>query len=1230
MNPVVEFALRQRFLMLVLLIGMFGAGIVGFRLLNIEAYPDPVPPLIEIVTQSSGQSSEEIERYITIPIEVGMSGIPHVSVIRTISMFGLSDVKVQFTYDFTYEEAQQWVINRLSQLPALPNGASPQISPTSPTGEIYRYRVVGPPGYSVTDLKTLEDWVLERRFKAVPGVVDVTGWGGKTKTYDIEVDQNRLASYGLTLPQVLQVVNASNTNVGGQTINIGAQSAVVRGVGLVQSMADVRKMVLASNHGVPVLLDDVAKVRVGNLPRLGIAGHDKDDDIVEGIVLMRRGEQSTPTIKRVEAEVELINTSGILPPGVHIEQIYDRSNLIGITTHTVLHNMVEGMLLIFLLQWAFLGNLRSAVIVALTIPFALAFAIILLVMRGESANLLSVGAIDFGLVVDASVIMVENIFRHLAETSESRQTGMALMHRVRSAVGLRGKFAVIANSATEVNRGIFFSAAIIIAGFVPLFTMSGIEGHIFGPMATTYAYAIAGGLIATFTISPALSAILLPERLSEVETFFVRGLRRAYEPAVKFALGNKRTTLAGLGVLLVLTVLAVRPLGLEFMPKLEEGNLWIRATMPSSISLEESNGYVNQMRSLIGSYPEIQTVVSQHGRPDDGTDTSGFFNAEFFVPLIPFDQWPAGMDKEKLTQQMTTALESRFPGVEFNFSQYIEDNVAEAASGVKGENSIKVYGNDLETLERVAGEIKRVVETVPGVTDLSVFTSLGQPTVKIDIDRARAARYGLSTGDINTTVQAAIGGQAAGNLYEPGSDRNFPMMVRLAPEYRNNLDAIRRISIGAQSPGGNGVVQVPLGDVAQVSLVSGASFIYREKQERYIPIKFSVRGRDLGSTVLEAERKVAEQVKLPGGYRLEWVGEFGNLQEALKRLYVAVPLSILLICILLYMNFGSVVDMLLAASVIPMALIGGIFALYLTGTPFSVSAAIGFVALFGIAAMDGILVLGYYNQHIEIGLDRASAIAKTCSVQMRPVMMTCIVACVGLLPAAFSTGIGSQVQRPLALVVVGGILLAPVLILIVLPVLITLFSRRMPLVEQEARRLVDQTRGGEAVPRSAPRDDGGLATRTLLAAADVVLGVEASDRRALIEVAAARLAARLDLPAAQVVDALEAREAVGSTGLGKGVAIPHARIHGLKEPAAVYLRPAMPVGFDSPDQEPVTHCLALLVPLESPEAHLHILADAAAMLSNAAFRDALAAAPSPDEIHRLFAQWRNPLAASDQ
>ena len=1042
MNSLIVFALKQRILVIVVLAFLCVAGIVSFLKLNIEAYPDPVPPLVDIVTQNSGQSAEEIERYITIPIEIQMAGIPHVTAIRTISLFGLSDVKLQFTYDFTYQEAEQWVINRLAQLPPLPNGAQPTISPWSPIGEIYRYRVTGPPGYSVTDLKTIQDWILERRFKAVPGVIDVNSWGGEAKTYEIAVDLNRLNHYGLTLPQMLQALNNSNVNVGGQTLDIGPQAAVVRGVGLIHSMDDIRNTMLASNNGAPVLVNDVAMVTAGHQPRLGIAGQDDGDDIVQGIVLMRRGEQSLPTLRKVEAEVEEINNFGVLPPGVRVEKIYDRTKLINVTTHTVLHNMLWGMVLIFMVQWIFLGNLRSAIVVATTIPFALFFAITILVLRGESANLLSIGAIDFGLIVDATVIMVENIFRHLSEGAEARQSGSLILHRIRTNVDLHGKFTTIANAGLEVNRAIFFSAAIIIASFVPLFTLSGIEGHIFGPMAKTYAYAIAGGLIATFTISPALSSILLEDHIKETETFVVRGLRRLYVPVIEFALANRTVTLGGAALLFLLAIIAVRSLGLEFLPKLEEGNLWIRATMPASISLEEGNGYVNRMRKIIKDFPEVETVISQNGRPDDGTDATGFFNAEFFVPLKPFDAWPKGLDKQKLTDLVNAALAGQFPGVEFNFSQYIEDNVEEAASGVKGENSVKLYGNDLETLEKTADRIKAVMRTVPGITDLAVFNSLGQPTLKIDIDRARAARYGLTPGDINSTIQTAIGGQAVGNLYEYGSDRNFPMIVRLAPEYRASLDAIRRITIGVQSPSGIGVVQIPLSEVASINLVSGASFIYRENQERYIPIKFSVRNRDLGSAVLEAQQKVAAQVPLLGGYHLEWVGEFGNLQDAVQRLAVIVPLSLILICVLLYMNFSSVTDMLLAASVMPMALVGGIFSLYLTQTPFSVSAAIGFVALFGIAAMDGIIVISYYNLMIANGLDRVKAILRTCEVQMRPVMMTCIAACVGLLPAAFSNGIGSQVQKPLALVVVGGILLAPVLILIVLPVLIELFSRR--------------------------------------------------------------------------------------------------------------------------------------------------------------------------------------------
>ena len=753
---------------------------------------------------------------------------------------------------------------------------------------------------------------------------------------------------------------------------------------------------------------------------------------------MRRGEQSSPTIARVEQLVTSINKSSILPPGVRIERIYDRKDLIDTTTHTVLHNMVVGILLIVLLQWLFLGNLRSAVIVGATIPFALFFAVIIMVLRGESANLLSVGAIDFGLIVDGTVIMVEAIFRRLSQTttlSASEESAIS----PDTIMGM--KTHAILSAAADVSRSIFFAAAIIIAAFLPLFTLSGVEGHIFGPMAKTYAYALAGGLLATFTITPALSAIILPAHIQETETRIMQWLHHAYMPLLRWAVGNRRTVMTVAAGLVVLTFVAVRMLGLEFLPKLEEGNLWIRATLPPTISLEEGNSYVNEMRKLIRARPEVESVVSQHGRPDDGTDAAGLFNAEFFAPLKPVSEWPGSKDKDELTSELLAQLQKKFPGVEFNFSQYLQDNVAEAVSGVKGENSIKLYGNDLVELTNTANKIKSVLSTVKGITDLSVFTSLGQPTIQIDIDRARAARYGLSPGDINATIKVAIGGDSAGDLYEPGSDRHFPIIVRLAPEYRKSAEAIHNLRIGAQGP--NGIQQVPLSEVASIKLVSGAAYIYREQQERYLPIKFSVRERDLGGAIKEAQDKVAEQVQLPPGSHMEWVGEFGNLQNAIKRLSIVVPISLALIAILLWFNFGSMADTLLAMSVIPMAVLGGVLGLLFSGTPFSVSAAIGFIALMGIAVMDGIIILSQYNQLIDEGFDRIKAVIRTGELQLRPVLMTCVVAGIGLLPAAMSAGIGSQVQKPLAVVVVTGMALAPLVILITLPVLISIFSRRV-------------------------------------------------------------------------------------------------------------------------------------------------------------------------------------------
>ena len=1037
MNRIVEFALRQRLLIVGIFVAMLVAGGVGFYNLNIEAYPDPVPPMVEIITQTQGLSAEEMERNVTIPIEVGMAGIPHLTAIRAISLFGLSDIKIQFSYDLTNDAAKQQVINRLSQLPPLQGGAQPTLSPTSPVGEIYRYKITAPKGYSVMDLKTLQDWVLQRRFKRIPGVIDVTGWGGKLRTYDVVIDNDRLAAHGVTVAQVLAALGKSDGNVGGQTINFGSQAAIVRGIGLIQSVSGIENVLVGTGGGQPVLLKDVAHVRIGNAPRLGIAGYNDQDDIVQGIVLMQRGAQSMPTILAVQKEVADINASGILPPGVHLDRIYDRSDLIHLTIHTVLENMVVGILLIFALQWIFLGNLRSAIIVSATIPFALAFAILILVLQGESANLLSVGALDFGLVVDACVIMVENIFRHMVERSAHVESG-------KGHYTLANRFSAVLGASSEVSRGIFFAAAIIIASFLPLFTLTGVEGHIFGPMAKTYAYAITGGLIATFTVAPVLATLLLPDKLSEVETWIVGKLRRVYEPAAAFALGNRVVAIGGAALLLLLAVVGVRSLGIEFLPHLEEGNMYVRATMPASISLEAGDPVVNGVRRVLMQYPEVQAVLSAHGRPDDGTDSTGFFNAEFFVPLKPFDTWPSGVTKETLTEELSKRLSGKYPGVDFSFSQIIEDNVEEAASGVKGANSIKLFGPDLATLEKYADQIKAEMGKVRGIEDLGVFQSLGQPTVRIDVDRARASRYGLTPDDVNATVAAAIGGQSNVDLYEKGTDRHFPIVVRLKPEQRDTIDAIRRITVGAPSPDGAGTIQVPLSEVADIRLTSGASFIYREHQERYIPIKFSVRGRDLGGAVDEAHARIERTVHLPTGYHLEWAGELDNLNNAVARLEVVVPISLLVILLLLYANFGSIRDSLLAFSAIPMAIIGGVLALALTGTAFSISSAIGFVALFGIAVMDGILVVTTYNNAVDGGLAREHALATTVRHSLRPVVMTCLVAAIGLLPAALSSGIGSQVQKPLALVVVGGMTLAPILILLVLPVLIDRFSKRVP------------------------------------------------------------------------------------------------------------------------------------------------------------------------------------------
>jgi len=1027
LRNLIALCLARRPLVLVAFAAFLGIGYAAFTTLNIEAYPDPAPPIIELIAQWPGQSPEEVERYVTIPIEIAVSSTPGLKYLRSNTVYALGFIRLQFEYGRDYHFVRQQTLNRLKDA-VLPSGVTPVISPAGGIGEIMRYQLKGPPTMSLTELKTIQDWVVERRLRTVPGIADVSVLGGKTKEFQAEIDLNKLMSYGLTLPQIITAISAGNSNVGGRTISMGEQSVNVRGLGVIGSLDDIGNIVLTQQGGVPVLLSDVAKVQVGYTPRLGIAGRDETTDIIFGIVLMQKLERTMDVVQRVRAAVEALNTDGTLPPGVKVEPFYDRGDLVAVTVRTVMHNLAFGIALIFLIQWVFLGDLRCALIVAATIPVALFLAVIITVLRGESANLLSVGAIDLGIIVDATVIMVENIFRHLAHPPEPGEGDSSQVTKVdRVLIG-----------AIEVDKAILFSVIITIAAFLPLFTMQGVEGQIFGPMSRTYAYALLGAVIATFTVTPVLASLLLPARVSEVETFVVRGIRRIYARALHVAVRNYRFAAGMALVFLLLCGTLGSRLGNEFLPKLEEGNMWIRAMLPPTVTLDAGMTSVARIRDIIRSYPPVRTVVSEQGRGEDATDPDGSFVAEFFVPLKPMDEWPAGMTKEKLVKELSTRLEKEFVGVDFNFSQYIQDNIEEAVSGVKGENSVKIFGRDLAELERLSKAVKTEISQVPGVTDPGVFNLLGQPNLVVRIDRAKAARFGFSVADINAVVQAAIGGQEVTRVYE--GEYNFAMTVRLAPEFRGNVDAIRSIPVAlpnndAKAP----PAYIALGDLGEVKLESGASYIYRENSQRFVPLKYSVRERDLGSTVAEAQRRVADKVPLPQGYKLDWAGEFGALVEAQRRLAVIVPLSLLLIFMLLYSLFNSVRDSLLALSGIPFAICGGILGLTFAGLNFSISAAIGFISLFGVSAMDGILLISYIRRNLEHGADVETAVISAGETRMRQIFMTGLSACIGLVPAAISNGIGSQVQQPLACVIVGGMLLSPICSLLVIPTFARLF-----------------------------------------------------------------------------------------------------------------------------------------------------------------------------------------------
>jgi cobalt-zinc-cadmium resistance protein CzcA len=1011
MARLVRLSLRKPIFILLLAVVVALGGVAAFHQLNIEAYPNPVPPLVEVITQPQGLSAEEVERQITVPLEVALAGMPGLDHIRSQSLFGLSDVKCYFNWNTDYKDARQEVINRL-QFALLPNGLQAQISPWNAIGEIFRYRVIGK-GYTLQELKAAQDWILERQFKQVPGVVDVVGFGGLTKEYHVEVDPNRLRAYGITLPQLNAAIANANQNVGGQRLTLGEQSFTVRGVGLISSMSDIGNITVGGQKGTPVRLRDVAQISEGSVPRLGIVGKDKEQDVVEGTILMSYGGETLPTLDGIHRRIDYIRRNHLLPPGMDVQPFYDRGTLVGLTTHTVIENLFVGMLLVTFILVVFLGDYRAALIAAINIPLALLIAFCGMVLSKTSANLISLGAVDFGIVVDATVIMMENIVHHAA-----RQDGHSVRKR-------------ILDAAVEVAGPVLFSTIIIAVAFLPLFTMTGVEGVIFSPMARTYAFAIGGAILLSFTLTPVLAGIFL-KRVSGKENVVMKFLNRFYRPAAERAMRFPKISLA-FSIVAILACVALFPiLGREFMPTLEEGNLWIRATLPTSVSLEQAAKYVSRIREIVARHPEVTTVLSQLGRPDDGTDVSGFFNIELFAPLKPFDEWPRGITKEKLTDELSKEFQESFPGVTFNFSQMISDNVEEAMSGIKGENSVKIIGPDLRVNEAKAGGVVDVMSKVPGVKDLGMFRSLGQPSIKITPDRVQIARYGLNTGDVEAVVQAAIGGQAVTQVFE--GEKRFDLTVRWLEPFRSNLREIRNITV--PTPDG---ANIPLTQLARIEEEEGPSIIYREDGHRYSPVKFSVRGKDLGSTIAEAQTAVQKNVRLPYDTHTEWAGQINELNEAQGRLLVIVPLTILLIGLITHTAVKNWTDTFIVLVAIPVACTGGVLALLFTHINFSISAAMGFISIFGIAIQDGILVVTYFQRRRKAeGTTVFEAASYAADKGFRPMLMATVVAILGLLPAALSNGIGSQTQKPLAVVVIGGCLTLALLTRILRPPLLVL------------------------------------------------------------------------------------------------------------------------------------------------------------------------------------------------
>ena len=1017
MNRVVASSLRQRFLVVLMTCVLIFAGSRSLERLPVDAYPDLSPPNVEIITQWPGHAAEEVERLITVPIETGMNGVPGMTTDRSISLYGLSDVILTYSDGTDNNFARQEVFNRIPGV-SLPTGVTPSVSPlSSPSGLIYRY-VLQSPDRSPMELKTFEDWIIEPAYKSLAGVADDSGFGGGTMQYQVLLDPAKVAGAGLPVAQVEASLTANNGNAGGGFYSQGGQFYYVRGLGRMETVEDIGNVVLAVHNGTPVLLKDVGRVVIGIAPRLGEFGYEKQDDAVEGVILLRTGEKTQDVLKRVEAKTRELNDQ-ILPKDVKVLPFYDRSDLIELTTKVVEKNLLRGMLLVIVILVFFLYDFRAGLIVATTIPLALLFAFICLDLQKASANLLSIGAVDFGILVDGAVVMVENIFRQIAAR---KGTSLNVM-------------AIVKDAAAEVDRPLFYAMAVIVAGFLPIYVLAGPSGTLFKPMADTMVFALAGSLIVTLTLLPVLCSWFMREGVRERRNAVFEAIKSVYIKGLDFCLAHPWGTTFASALLLAGSLLLIPNIGAEFMPQLDEGALWVRATMPYTISFDESAKITPQIREMLKSFPEVTTVASELGRPDDGTDSTGFFNVEFYVGLKPYSEWTGKYrTKPALIEAINDKLQS-FPGIIFNYTQPAEDAVDEAESGLKSALAVKVFGSDLNVLEQKGKAIKKILADVRGIHDVTLVKELGQPSLDIKIRRDRIARYGVNVADINALITTAIGGDVATQVEQ--GEKQFDLVVRLERQYRDNPGEIGNIPVS--TPGGQ---QIPLKEFADIQVVNGASFIYRQDNSRYIGVQFSVAGRDLAGAVEDAIRQVNHSVSLPAGYRMDWGGEYSEYTASRHQMNIILPLTLFLIFLLLFALYSNLkFPFITVLGVVLSAPAGGLVALWITGTPFSVSSGIGFLALFGVSVQTAVVYISYVNELRREGVKLAEAIREGAILRLRPIMMTALVAALGLLPAALATGVGTDTQRPFALVIVSGLFTRLLISIFLMPALYALVAR---------------------------------------------------------------------------------------------------------------------------------------------------------------------------------------------